>query len=159
MLIVFPILLHSHLFLKTGTVPKIINSFLSYVVNYSIFLIWRATPSAAGLFQLLAVAIWGAYCLHFGTLGYHFSTSAEPWVIIFASRDHPGESWEQQDGHEVIRNRISGWFWDPISRVCLAPRLEIQFLFRACFLAVFLLISESQFRRLGLLMQVFVRKV
>ena len=52
--------------------------------------------------ELLANAIWGVWCLHFGTLGYHFGTSGAPWGTILASREHPGGPWEQQDGFEVV---------------------------------------------------------
>ena len=48
------------------------------------------------------VAIWRAWCLHFGILGDHFGTSGTPWEAILA----PGGPWEQQDGHEVVNDRI-----------------------------------------------------
>ena len=57
--------------------------------------ILRATPSAAGPFWLLGIAIWGPWCLLFDILG-----------AILAPRDHPGGPWEQQDGREVANNRI-----------------------------------------------------
>ena len=44
---------------------------------------------------------------HLGsTLGNHFGVSEAPWEAILAHRDHPGEPWEQQDGHEVTNNMI-----------------------------------------------------
>ena len=49
---------------------------------------------------------WGAWCLLFDILGTHFDTSGAPWGVILAPRDHPGGPWEQQDGLEVVNNRI-----------------------------------------------------
>ena len=74
---------------------------------FSIFIL-RATPSAAGHFWPLGVAIWGAWCLHFGTPGVkdHFGTSGALWGTILAPRDRPGGAWERQDGQEVVWNRI-----------------------------------------------------
>ena len=72
-------------------------------------------------------------------------------MAIFAPRGHPG-AWEQQDGLEVVNNRIlidfgviSGLvyvsFWGP----------ECLFFFvRACFRVIFFMISDSKFGRLGL---------
>ena len=42
-------------------------------------------PSAASPSQLLAVAIWEAWCLHFGTLGDQFGVSGAAWRIIGAA--------------------------------------------------------------------------
>ena len=66
--------------------------------------ILRATPSAAGLFSLLAVAIRGAWSLYFGSLGDNFGNSGAHWGSILALRDHLRGPWDQQDGHEVVRN-------------------------------------------------------
>ena len=86
-----------------------------------------ATPSAAGPFWLLGVAIWGPCCIlfdilgailasreHLGgqfwhpgsTLGGNLSILGAAWGAILAPRDHPGGPWEQQDGHEVANDRI-----------------------------------------------------
>ena len=80
------------------------------------FVILRATPSAAGPLWLLGIVIWGAWCLLFDISGAHFGTSGAPWGVILASRepwgtilgprDQPGGPWEQQDGLEVVDNRI-----------------------------------------------------
>ena len=44
---------------------------------------------------------------HLGsTLGSHVGVSDAPWEAIFALWNHPGEPWEQQDGHEVATDRI-----------------------------------------------------
>ena len=68
-------------------------------------IILRATPSAAGHFCILGVAICDACCLHFCGPGDHFGTSGAPRETILALRDRPGGPWERQDGHEVVRNR------------------------------------------------------
>ena len=39
-------------------------------------------------------------------MGGHFGISGAPWEAILALRDHPGGPWEQQDGHEVVNNKI-----------------------------------------------------
>ena len=65
--------------------------------------------------------------LHLGSLGGHLS---------FATREHPGGLWEQQDGHMGIHNRflaISGRFRDPILKAFWVPWADIQFFLRACF--------------------------
>ena len=69
-------------------------------------IVLRATPSAAGPFWLLGVAIWGSRCLYFDILGNHFSTSGTPWGGMLAPRDRPGGPWEQQDGLEMVGYRI-----------------------------------------------------
>ena len=56
--------------------------------------------------HLLVVAILGAWWLHFDRPVEHFGTSGTPWGVILAPRNKPGGPWEQQDGHEVARNRI-----------------------------------------------------
>ena len=38
--------------------------------------------------------------------GRYFRISEAPWVVILATRGHPGRPWEQWDGHEVVRNTI-----------------------------------------------------
>ncbi len=38
--------------------------------------------------------------------GDHFSISGEPWGTILAPQDNPWRPWEQQDGLEVVDNRI-----------------------------------------------------
>ena len=58
-------------------------------------------------FKLLAFAIWGARCLHFGTLGINFGTLGAPRGTILAPQDYPGGPWEPQDGHERARNRMT----------------------------------------------------
>ena len=74
--------------------------------------ILRATPSAAGPFWLLGIAIREPWSFLFDILGAilaprdHFGISGAPWEAILAPRDHPGGPWEQQDGHEVARHRI-----------------------------------------------------
>ena len=47
--------------------------------------ILRFSPSSAGSFWFLAVAIWGAWCLHFGTVGNHFGTSGATWGTMGAA--------------------------------------------------------------------------
>ena len=54
----------------------------------------------------MAFAFYKARWLHFGIMGNHFGTSGAPWGTILASRPNPGWPWEQQDGDEVVRNRI-----------------------------------------------------
>ena len=39
-------------------------------------------------------------------MGSYFGISGAPWEAILAPRDYPGGPWEQQDGHEVARQRI-----------------------------------------------------
>ena len=56
---------------------------------------------------LAKAVIWEARCLHFGTLGDYFGTSGAPWGTILAPRDRPGGPWERQDGHKVVRNRMT----------------------------------------------------
>ena len=84
--------------------------------------ILRATPSAGGPFWLFGIAIWGAWWLLFDILGIHFGTAGAPWGVILAPRDHPGGPWEQQDGLEVVQNRISIDF-----AVILGPYFESLF--------------------------------
>ena len=36
----------------------------------------------------------------------HFGTSGAPREAILAPRDHHGDPWEEQDGHQVANNRI-----------------------------------------------------
>ena len=44
---------------------------------------------------------------HLGTtFGGNFGISGAPWEAILAPWDHPGGPWEQQDGHEVVNDRI-----------------------------------------------------
>ena len=47
------------------------------------------------------------WCFHFDTLGDQFGTLGASWGTILAPWDHPGGPWKQQDGHEVVRNKIS----------------------------------------------------
>ena len=75
-----------------------------------VLVILRATPSAAGPLWLLGVAIWRTRCLYFGTLGNHFGISGAPRGSILPPRNHPGETWEQQDGLEVVVDRILSGF-------------------------------------------------
>ena len=42
----------------------------------------------------------------FDILGRHFGTSGAPQAAILAPRGHSGGPWEQQDGVEVVRDRI-----------------------------------------------------
>ena len=93
--------------------------------------IFRSTPSAAGPFWLLGIAIWGAWCLLFEVLGAHSGTSGAPWGAISAPRDHPGEPWEQQDGFEVVENRIFidlGMIWGFVYVSCWVSKcFKIRF--------------------------------
>ena len=83
--------------------------------NVKIYIL-GATPSAAGPFWLLGIAIWEPRCFVFEVLGAisasgsisggYFGTSGAPWGAILAPRDHPGGPWEQQDGLEFANNRI-----------------------------------------------------
>ena len=91
----------------------------------------RATPYAAGpLFFKILPALASRDChlgpfrglgasfltfwepfWHLGsTLEGHFGTSEAPWEVILTPRDHLGGPWEQQDGLEVVDNRIWGLF-------------------------------------------------
>ena len=92
-----------------------------------------ATPSAAGNFWLLGIAIWGAWCLHFDILGDHFGTSGASWGAILAPRDHPGRPGEQQDGLEVVDNMILfdfGVIMGPVYVSFLGTKIfEIRFFF------------------------------
>ena len=114
----------------------------------------RATPSAAGPFWLLGIAIWGAWCLLFDILGVHFGTSGAPWEAILAPRDHPGGQWKQQDGFEVLDNRILLDFGVILGLVhvsVLGFRMLIFLFDCGCFQVTFLLsISEPDFKRWGL---------
>ena len=63
--------------------------------------ILRATPSAAGRFELLAVAISEAWCFHFGISGDHVGTSGVLWGTMGSAES------------DFL------WFWDG-----LGPHLE-----------------------------------
>ena len=76
---------------------------------------------------------------HFGC---PFCISGAPWDPILALRDHPGGPWEQQDGHEVVNNRILS--------VLGFKMFESSCYLQACFQEIFLSISDSNSRRLGL---------
>ena len=52
------------------------------------------------------IAIEGARCLYFDILVDHFSTSGALWELIFAPWGHLGGPWDQQDGFEMVNNRI-----------------------------------------------------
>ena len=52
------------------------------------------------------LTFWEPFCHLGSTLGSNFGTSGTPWDAVFAPRDHPGGSWEQQDGHELANNMI-----------------------------------------------------
>ena len=99
--------------------------------------ILRATPSATGPFYLLAVVIWGAWRLYFGTLGDYFGTSGAPWNHASSRMDTRGSG----TGFSSILERYS----DFILMVFWAPRLGLVSM------SPFLSISESKFGRLGLL--------
>ena len=63
--------------------------------------------STAGLSsRLYRVPTWKAWCFLFDVLGGHFNLLGTPWKAILAFRDHPGRTWEQQDGFEVVDNRM-----------------------------------------------------
>ena len=69
-------------------------------------------------------------------------------------REHLGGQWEQQDGHEGVRNKISidlTRFLDPSFKVFWALRLDISISFLSCLHVTFLPIFESNFGCLGLL--------
>ena len=54
--------------------------------------------------------------------GDHFGTSGAPWGTFFAPPDHPGGPWEQQDGHDGVRNGIFIDFeliWGPYFEIFL----------------------------------------
>ena len=89
--------------------------------------------------------------------GNNLASREDPGGAILAPRDYPGGPWTQQDGHEVVRNRIFidfGVIMGPVYISFLISRSLTFHLFRACFGLVcgpfFVLISESKFRRLGL---------
>ena len=45
--------------------------------------------------------------LHPGsTLGSHFGTSGASCEAILAPGNHPGKPWEEQDGHELAKDRM-----------------------------------------------------
>ena len=76
--------------------------------------------------------------MHFGsTLGGYFGTSGAPWEAVLAPRDHPGGPWEQQDGFEVVNNRILVDLGIISGHVYVSffgfKMLEISFCFLACF--------------------------
>ena len=79
--------------------------------------------------------------------------------IIRASRDHPGGPWEQQDGLEVVDNMIFDDFGVTLALAYItfwvSKCLKMFFVCRACFQVIFLSISDSNFRRLGLPHQSF----
>lgn len=68
-----------------------------------------------------------------------------------APRGHPGGPWGPQDGRGMVASRILldlGVILGPV--YVSFSKLEMSFLFRACFQVILLSISESSFRRLGL---------
>ena len=108
-----------------------VSWFLSFVFFFGYVVVWcvgfrisqkhiscfqkdilTGTPSAAGPFWLLRIAVLEPWCFLFdrSTLASHFGISGAPWDAILAPRDHPGRPWEQQDGFEVVNNRIFGDF-------------------------------------------------
>ena len=67
------------------------------------------------LFELVSIEDLEGYALCRRPLlaprGCHLGGLVSPsififWGTILAPRDHPGGPWEQQDGHEVVNNRI-----------------------------------------------------
>ena len=72
---------------------------------------------------------------------------------ILAPRGHPGGPWEQQDAFEMVAYRILFDLGMILRLVYIsfsgARSSKIRF-FRACFQIIFLSISESKFRRLGI---------
>ena len=55
---------------------------------------------------MLPFDILGAILAPRETLGCHFGISGAPWAVILAPQEHLGGTWEQQDGLEVVNNRI-----------------------------------------------------
>ena len=91
------------------------------------------------------VAIWEAWCLHVHIL-----------LTFWGGPDRTGGPWEQQDGHEVPRNRIFsdlGVILGPVYISFLVSKPVSVVFVRACFLQLCLSISEPKFRRLGLQIQ------
>ena len=89
----------------------------------------------------------------FDIIGAHFGTSGAPWGAILAPRDYPGGPWEQQDGFEVVDNRIFvdfGVISGPVYVSFWGSKCVKIVLFLGLFPGNFLLISDLNFRRLGL---------
>ena len=97
---------------------------------------------------------WEPFWFLGSTLGDHFGVSAT-WEAILAPRDHPGGPWEQQDGHEVVRNRIFidfGVIVGPYFESCCWHRgLEFKLLFGLVSKSLFVFTFESKSRRVDLL--------
>ena len=66
-------------------------------------------------------------------LGGHFDTLGAPWEAILAPRDYPGGPWEQQDGFEVVNNRICVDLGVMIGRVYAVFRDKNAYKSRFCF--------------------------
>ena len=83
--------------------------------------ILRVALSAAGSFEVLAVAIWEAWCLYFDTLG----------GAILAPREHSEGPSEHQDGRDVMvaQDQNFSKVGTPVWEFLFAPRANILFLF------------------------------
>ena len=68
--------------------------------------------------QLVVVAMWGAWCLHFGTLGDGFGTSGAPWRTMGVAGWTRGGP--EQDFHEFLID---------IGTVLIFSRTRFQILF------------------------------
>ena len=78
------------------------------------------------------------------------------WGGLVPPSWHPGSTFTHHGSSRMVPSwsnagfsLILGWFWDPILRVCLAPRLEISICFGTVSRSLFIQIYESKFRRLG----------
>ena len=78
----------------------------------------------------MPLAPFGISGLPFGGLGVFILTF---WKAILVPRDHPAGPWEQQDGHEVVRNMMFidfGVILGPVKISFLIARsLRFHFLF------------------------------
>ena len=85
---------------------KIVIRSVSSTQRFQSTYILRVTPSAAGLFWLVWVAIWGVRCFLFDILGNHFEPSGSFWETILGLRLHAAGPWEQQDELKAIVYRV-----------------------------------------------------
>ena len=75
-----------------------------------------------------------------GTLGGHFGVTGAPREAILAPRDHPGGPWEQQDGPEVVNNRVL------VDFVLVLGLFYVNFGFRMLKVLFCGIVSKSSFR-------------
>ena len=117
-------------------------------------IILRAMPSAAGPLWLLGLPFRGrgaSILLFWETIS---APREHPGGPFLAPQDNPGRPWEQQDGLEMVLYGILfdfGLILGPVYINFWSSRtLKFRFFGGSCFQVIFLSISETKFRRLGL---------